>query len=238
MLCRLSFRRGIPAIPRMARRNYSISGVHRDTPDNNLGIPFELTPENVERAKDIMARYPIQYKKAAVMPILDLAQRQNGFCSISVMNYVAKFLEMPPMRVYEVATFYTMYNRTPVGKYHVQCCTTTPCQLRGSDEIMETLEKEIGVSPGHTTEDKLFTFSEVECLGACSNAPMLQVNDDYFEDLTPESTKKLIDDLKAGKKVRVGPQGGKHRDTIEPRSGQKTLLEKQPFNVASVTREL
>lgn len=238
MLRQLFVRRAAPALPRLARRHYSISGVHRDTSDNNLSIPFEFTSENIERAKDILAKYPVQYKKAAVMPILDLAQRQHGFCSISVMNYVAKFLEMPPMRVYEVATFYTMYNRTPVGKYHVQCCTTTPCQLRGSDDIMETLEKELGVSPGHTTDDNLFTFSEVECLGACSSAPMVQINDDYFEDLTPETTRKLIDDLKSGRKVRVGPQGAKHRDTIEPRSGQKVLLEKEPFNVAKVTREI
>ncbi|KAI4118300.1 MAG: hypothetical protein LQ341_007627, partial [Variospora aurantia] len=140
------------------------------------------------------------------MPLLDLGQRQHGFTSISVMNEVARILEMPPMRVYEVATFYTMYNRDPVGRFHVQACTTvrdwdrfaprsvsplppTPCQLGGcgSDKIMEAIESHLGVGPGSTTSDGMFTFSEVECLGACVNAPMVQINDDYYEDLTPES---------------------------------------------------
>ncbi|CUS10982.1 unnamed protein product [Tuber aestivum] len=131
------------------------------------------------------------------MPLLDLGQRQHGFTSISVMNEVARILDIPPMRVYEVATFYTMYNRDPVGKYHLQVCTTTPCMLCDSDSVMQAVEKFLGVKPGHTTQDGIFTFSEVECLGACVNGPMVQINDDYYEDLTAESVTKLLEALKA-----------------------------------------
>lgn len=133
------------------------------------------------------------------MPLLDLGQRQLGFTSLSVMNEVARILEMPPMRVYEVATFYTMYNREPVGKFHLQICTTTPCQLGGcgSDAIVQAINDHLGITPGHTTEDGLFTYVEVECLGACVNAPMVQINDEYYEDLTPESTVSLLKALQA-----------------------------------------
>ena len=143
------------------------------------------------------------------MPLLDLGQRQHGFTSISVMNEVAKRLEMPPMRVYEVATFYTMYNRDPVGRFHIQACTTTPCQLGGcgSDKIMAAIEGHLGIHPGQTTEDRMFTFSEVECLGACVNAPMIQINDDYYEDLTPESTVTLLKALQASAHA-TGAAGG------------------------------
>jgi NADH dehydrogenase (ubiquinone) flavoprotein 2 len=168
--------------------------VHRDSPENNARIPFKFTEQNNKLIEEILERYPPQYKKAAVMPLLDLGQRQHGFTSLSVMNEVARLLEMPPMRVYEVATFYTMYNRTPVGKWHLQACTTTPCQLGGcgSDAIIKAIEGHLGIKPGQTTKDGLFTFVEVECLGACVNAPMVQINDDYYEDLTPESTVTLL----------------------------------------------
>merc|ERR1711881_332568 len=119
--------RSFTATPRVAS---DALHVHRDTPVNNASIPFKFTEQNNKLVDEILKRYPPQYKKAAVMPLLDLGQRQHGFCSLSVMNEVARLLEMPPMRVYEVATFYTMYNRDPVGKFHVQCCTTTPCMLR------------------------------------------------------------------------------------------------------------
>ncbi|KAK3061445.1 NADH:ubiquinone oxidoreductase 24, partial [Coniosporium uncinatum] len=119
--------------------------VHRDSPENNLNIPFKFSPQNEKLIEEILSRYPSQYKKAAVMPLLDLGQRQHGFTAISVMNEVARLLEMPPMRVYEVATFYTMYNRDPVGRYHVQCCTTTPCMLRDSDSIMKAIEEQLGI---------------------------------------------------------------------------------------------
>lgn len=173
------------------------------------------------------------------MPLLDLGQRQHGFTSISVMNEVARLLEMPPMRVYEVATFYTMYNRNPVGKFFVQICTTTPCMLGGcgSDVIMKTIEEELGIHNGQMTEDGLFSLLEVECLGACVNAPMVQINDDYYEDLTPETTRTLLRALRdsatqagydVSKMPRPGPQPyeGKQRMTCEPRQGQTALLEK------------
>ncbi|KAL9604582.1 MAG: hypothetical protein Q9179_001808 [Wetmoreana sp. 5 TL-2023] len=183
--------------------------VHRDTPQNNPSIPFEFNAINQKLIAEILKRYPPQYKKAAVMPILDLGQRQHGFTSISVMNEVAKILEMPPMRVYEVATFYTMYNRNPVGRFHIQACTTTPCQLGGcgSDKIMEAIESHLGVGPGSTTPDGMFTFSEVECLGACVNAPMVQINDDYYEDLTPETMVTLLKALQASAEI-TGAAGG------------------------------
>lgn len=161
---------------------------------------------------EILKRYPPQYKKAAVMPLLDLGQRQHGWTSISVMNEVARILEMPPMRVYEVATFYTMYNRSPVGKFFLQVCTTTPCMLGGcgSDAIMKAVQEHLGIHSGETTEDKLFTLLEVECLGACVNAPMVQINDDYYEDLTPESIVTLLKALKDSAEVAgasAGPEG-------------------------------
>lgn len=171
---------------------------HRNSTDNNPSIPFKFNEQNQKLIEEIIKRYPPQYKKAAVMPLLDLGQRQLGWTSISVMNEVGRILEMPPMRVYEVATFYTMYNRTPVGKFFVQVCTTTPCMLGGcgSDIIMKTIEEHLGIHSGQTTDDGLFTLLEVECLGACVNAPMVQINDDYYEDLTPQSTLTLLKALK------------------------------------------
>ncbi|KAJ2794987.1 NADH:ubiquinone oxidoreductase 24 [Coemansia guatemalensis] len=200
--------------------------VHRDTPENNPSIPFEFDAKNKEEANKILAKYPPQYKKAAMIPLLHLAQKQHGWTSISVMNYVAKFLEVPPMRVYEVATFYTMFNRNPVGKYLLQVCTTTPCELCGSSKIVEAVEKHLGIKVGETTPDKLFTLVEVECAGACVNAPVISVNDDYVEDLTPEATVKMLDDLKAGKHVTCGPVSG--RNNCEPFGGPTTLTTPPP----------
>jgi NADH dehydrogenase (ubiquinone) flavoprotein 2 len=199
---------------------------HRDTPYNNPKIPFEFDAANKERAQEIISRYPPQYKKAAVIPLLDLGQRQNkGWTSISVMNYVAKFLEMPPMRVYEVATFYTMFNREPIGANFVQVCTTTPCMLRGSTEILNTACSHLGgIKPGETTKDGKFTVIEVECQGACSNAPMMVVNDDFYEDLTAESTKKVLDAFSEGNKPKPGPQSG--RRTSENSAGMTALTSK------------
>lgn len=214
-------------------RNSSIISVHRDTKLDNPSLPFEFNSENKKRADEIINKYPPQYKKGACMPLLDLGQRQLGFTSISVMNYVAKLLDMPPMRVYEVATFYTMYNRKPMGKYNVQVCTTTPCQLCGSDAIMDAVRETLGVKPGQTTADGLFTFQEVECLGACVNGPMLAINDDYHEDLTKDATISLLKNLKEGKEVTPGPID---RISCEPHSGPKVLLGKKPHNIAEVTR--
>ncbi|KAJ3185305.1 hypothetical protein HDU85_001355 [Gaertneriomyces sp. JEL0708] len=205
--------------------------LHRDTEDNNANIKFEFTPENLKRAQEIMKKYPPQYKKAATIPLLDLAQRQNGWTSIATMNYVAKLLEVPPMRVYEVATFYTMFNREPVGKYFLQVCTTTPCQLCGSSEVLKTIEKHLGIKVGETTPDKMFTLVEVECAGACVNAPVLAINDDYYislpqEDLNPETTIRLLEELKAGGSPKAGPQSG--RQNCEP-TGELTSLTSEPY---------
>ncbi|KAH8925742.1 hypothetical protein BT69DRAFT_1239732 [Atractiella rhizophila] len=201
--------------------------VHRDSSYNNPSLPFEFNAQNLKVANTIVARYPPQYKKAAVIPLLDLAQRQNkGWTSLSAMNYVAKFLQMPPMRVYEVATFYTMFNREPVGEHFVQVCTTTPCMLMDSTAIVETILKHLKIGLGETTPDKKFTVIEVECLGACSNAPMIQINDEYYEDLTPETTIKILDELAAGRKPKPGPQST--RQTSENSAGLTTLLEKPP----------
>ncbi|ANZ75523.1 BA75_02826T0 [Komagataella pastoris] len=208
--------------------------VHRDTPKDNPEIPFEFTKENLERAKEIIAKYPPQYKKGAVMPLLDLGQRQLGFTSISVMNYVAKYLDMPPMRVYEVATFYTMYNRKPMGKYNVQVCTTTPCQLCGSDGIMKAITEHLQIRPGQTTPDNLFTLQEVECLGACVNAPMIAVNDDFYEDLTPERTVEILKGFQSGDIPTPGPA---NRHSCEPFSGPKVLTNETPYHVKDFIRD-
>jgi len=200
--------------------------VHRDTTYNNPKIPFEFTPQNLKRAEEIISRYPPQYKKAAVIPLLDLGQRQNkGWTSISVMNYVAKLLELPPMRVYEVATFYTMFNREPIGENFVQVCTTTPCMLCGSTDILNTIKEHLGgIRAGDTTKDGKFTVIEVECQGACSNAPMVAINDDFYEDLTPETTRKILDAFARGEKPKPGPQSGRH--TSENSAGLTSLTSK------------
>ncbi|EGV62657.1 NADH:ubiquinone oxidoreductase 24 [Yamadazyma tenuis] len=218
-----------------SKRFSSIISVHRNKDVDNPSLPFEFTSENLKRADEIISKYPPQYKKGACMPLLDLGQRQLGFTSISVMNYVAKMLDMPPMRVYEVATFYTMYNRRPMGKYNLQICTTTPCQLCGSDEIMEAVTSHLKVKPGQTTPDGLFTVQEVECLGACVNAPMLAVNDDYYEDLTGSKTVDLLKQLQAGKELKeCGPVSG--RESCEPYSGAKVLLGAKPTDIRKFTR--
>ncbi|KAK9719253.1 NADH:ubiquinone oxidoreductase 24 [Basidiobolus ranarum] len=195
--------------------------VHRDTSVNNLNSKFEFSKENQKVVDEIIAKYPVQYKKGATIPLLHLAQKQLGWTSLSAMNEVARILEVPPMRVYEVATFYTMFNRDPVGKYFLQVCTTTPCELCGSTEILNTVQKHLGIKVGETTKDGKFTLVEVECAGACVNAPVLAVNDDYFEDLTPETTIKVLDALKAGQSPKAGPQSS--RQNCEPAPGLTTL---------------
>lgn len=165
------------------------------------------------------------------MPVLDLAQRQHGWLPIAAMNKVAERLKVPRMRVYEVATFYTMYNREKMGKYHIQVCGTTPCKLGGigCDAIFKVLEEELGIKRGHSTADGQFTLSEVECLGACVNAPMLAVNDDFYEDLTEGDTRQIIKELKAGRKPKPGPQSGQdHRLTSEPKGGLTSLTKEPP----------
>lgn len=173
-------------------------------------MAFVFTNENLSKIAGILKKYPSDRKASAVLPLLDLAQRQNnGWLDQSALAEVANLLEMPEMRVYEVASFYSMFNLKPVGKYHVQVCGTTPCMLRGSEEIIKICQEQLKISVGQTTDDGLFTLSEVECLGACANAPMLQMNDDFFEDLTPDSTKSILDDLRAGKAPKTGSQIGR-----------------------------
>ncbi|MBU0859065.1 MAG: NADH-quinone oxidoreductase subunit NuoE [Alphaproteobacteria bacterium] len=170
---------------------------------------------------EILSRYPQGRERSAVMPLLDLAQRQvgedgakanppyGGWIPRAAMDEIARIINEPPIRVYEVATFYTMYNLAPVGKYLVQACTTTPCWLRGSDAIVGACEKHLGIHMGENSKDGMFTLVEVECLGACVNAPMVQINDDYYEDLTPERMVEVLDALKNGKDVPVGSQTGR-----------------------------
>jgi NADH-quinone oxidoreductase subunit E len=173
---------------------------------------FAWTAENEARAKIIIGRYPPGRQHSAVIPLLDLAQRQvgeqtqtQGWLPIPVIEYVAAYLSMPYIRVYEVATFYTMFNLAPVGRYHLQVCGTTPCMLRGSDDVFRACYDK-GLKKGSTTSDGLFTLSEVECLGACANAPMVQINDDNYEDLSYESTAALLDALARGETPKPGPQ--------------------------------
>jgi NADH-quinone oxidoreductase subunit E len=188
---------------------------------------FRWTPDNARRAAEVVARYPEGRQVSAVIPLLDLAQRQvgaetntQGWLPIPVMEFVARELETTPIRVLEVATFYTMFNLAPVGRFHVQVCGTTPCMLRGSDSVLDACYKR-GLRKGHTTEDGLFTLTEVECLGACANAPMVQINDDNFEDLTAESMGAVLDALAAGQAPKPGPQV--ERQTSCPAGGPTTL---------------
>ena len=184
---------------------------------------FAFTPEYLDKAKAFVAKYPKGRQQSAVMPLLDLAQRQDGWVSRAAMEVIADMLEMAPIRVEEVATFYTMYNRKPVGKFHVQVCTNLPCMLRGSDDVVAAAKAALGVDFGDMTADGLFTLSEVECLGACVNAPMMQINDDYYEDLDTDSTKAVLEALKRGETPKPGPQNG--RQFSCPAGGPSSLTE-------------
>lgn len=171
---------------------------------------FEFDAERMERAKAVIAKYPEPKKQSAVMPLLDLAQRQHdGWIPRAAIEYIADMLEMPSIRVWEVATFYTMYFLAPKGKHKVQVCTTTPCWLRGSDDVVSACKSKLGIGFGEVTEDGMFSLHEVECLGACVNAPMIQIDDDYYEDLDQASTERLLDAFKAGEKPEPGPQNGR-----------------------------
>ncbi len=188
---------------------------------------FAFTEERMATAKVHIARYPEGRQQSAVIALLDLAQRQNdGWLSGAAIEYVANLLAMAPIRVHEVASFYSMFNLAAVGKHLIQVCRTTPCWLRGSDQITRACLSKLDIEMGGTSEDGLFTVVEVECLGACCNAPMVQINDDYYEDLTPERMAEIIEDLKAGKAVPVGSQSG--RVGSAPEGGPQTLLEVPP----------
>jgi NADH-quinone oxidoreductase subunit E len=182
------------------------------------------------KAVEAIARYPQGRQRSAVMALLDYAQRQvgeetgtQGWLPIPVMEYVARYLDMPVIRVVEVATFYFMYNLVPVGKFHVQVCGTTPCMLRGSDDLMAAC-KARGMAKGHTTDDGLWTLTEVECMGNCATAPMVQINDDNYEDLTAQRLDAVLDALAKGETPKTGTQEPGRR-TSEPLGGPTTLKE-------------
>ena len=202
---------------------------------------FEFNKANQKRIEEIIALYPKGRQQSAVMPLLDLAQRQvgeegakanppapapakagGGWIPRAAMDRIAEILDMTPVKVYEVATFYSMYNLEPVGKHLVQVCTTTPCWLCGSDDIVKTATKKLGVGVGETTKDGKFTLVEVECLGACVNAPVVQVNDDYYEDLTAETMGELLDTLAEDMKPKIGSQKGRRGSMAE--SGPTSLM--------------
>jgi NADH-quinone oxidoreductase subunit E len=189
---------------------------------------FAWTDENQAKRNEIVGRYPAGRAQSASIPLLDLAQRQvgaetgtQGWLPIPVIEFVAREIGVPYMRVYEVATFYTMFNLAPVGKFHVQVCGTTPCMLRGSDDVMAAC-KNMGLNKGRTTPDGLFTLTEVECMGNCSSAPMVQINDDNYEDLDYDRTTAILQALKNGEQPKTGTQEpGRH--TVEPIGGPTTL---------------
>ena len=184
---------------------------------------FAFAPTNKAQAEKIITRYPEGRQQSAVMPILDIVQRQEGWVSMAAMNLVADMLDMAPMRVYEVATFYTMFHLKPVGKVHVQVCTNLPCQLRGSDDVVHACKKELGIGVGETTADGSFSLAEMECLGACVNAPVIWIGDDFYEDLDADSTVKMIEAFKRGETPKAGSQTG--RQTSAPAGGPTTLNE-------------
>lgn len=175
---------------------------------------FKFSAENLKKIEKIIAKYPKGRQASAVMPLLDLAQRQHdNWIPEAAMVEIARILDMPKIKVFEVATFYTMYNLAPRGKHHIQFCTTTPCWLAGSSEVVSACEKHLGIKLGETTPDGEFTITDVECLGACVNAPVFQRNgDEFYEDLTPENVVKVLDDIKAGK-AKHGSQKGRKQST-------------------------
>jgi NADH-quinone oxidoreductase subunit E len=189
---------------------------------------FAWNEANAAKAKEIVARYPEGRQRSAVMPLLDLAQRQvgaetdtQGWLPLPVMEYVAAYLDMPIIRVVEVASFYFMYNLVPVGKFHVQVCGTTPCMLRGSDDIIAACQQR-GMKLGHTTGDGMWTLTEVECMGNCATAPMVQINDGNYEDLTPARLDAVLDALARGETPKEGTQEpGRH--TSEPAGALSSL---------------
>jgi len=185
---------------------------------------FEISAANVKKIKAIIAKYPKGKERSAVIPALDIVQRQaEGWLPVPAMNAVADILNITYIRVYEVASFYSMFNLEPVGTYFIQVCRTTPCWLRGSDKITNKCKDKLNIEKNGTSKDGKFTLVEVECLGACVNAPMVQINDDYYEDITPEIMESIIDDLSNDKKVKIGTQID--RQNSAPVGGPTTLKE-------------
>ena len=197
----------------------SIKKVSKEQPDS-----FEFNEENLKIANDIIKNYPVDKQQSAVMSFLYLAQRQNNnWIPLVAMKYIAKLLNMPYIKVYEVATFYSMYNLSPVGKYFVQVCTTTPCMIRGAYKLVEACKEKISKSQNTLSKDGKCSWVEVECLGACVNAPMKQINEDYFEDLDKEKTSKIFDKMLNDEDIEPGSYRG--RVNSEPENNRKTLMD-------------
>ena len=193
--------------------------ISKDQPEK-----FEFNHESLEAAKKILSNYPKGKEKSAVMALLYISQRQNNnWIPLSAIKYIAKFLSMPYIKVYEVATFYSMYNLSPVGNFHVQICTTTPCMIRGAYKIVDVCKKKISEKENVLSENGNCSWTEVECLGACINAPMMQINNDYYEDLDIKQSEKIIDEVLTGKKPKPGSYRG--RINSEPENNRKTLLD-------------
>ena len=197
----------------------SLKKISKDQPDK-----FEFDQQSLEAAKKILSNYPKGKEKSAVMALLYIAQRQNNnWIPLSAVKYIAKFLNMPYIKVYEVATFYSMYNLSPVGNFHVQICTTTPCMIRGAYKIVDVCKKKISEKENVLSENGNCSWTEVECLGACISAPMMQINNDYYEDLDIKQSEKIIDEVLMGKKPKPGSYRG--RINSEPENNRKTLLD-------------
>ncbi len=197
----------------------SIKKISKEQPSD-----FKFNNKNLEEAQKIIKKYPEGKQQSAVMPLLYLAQKQNdNWIPLVAIKYIAKLLTMPYIRVYEVATFYTMYNLSPVGKYFFQICTTTPCMIRGAYDIVKACKEKISDKENELSKDKTCSWMEVECLGACINAPMMQINDDYYEDLDKEKTEKIINQIQKGEKPKPGSYRG--RKNSEPENNRKTLID-------------
>jgi NADH-quinone oxidoreductase E subunit len=198
----------------------SLKKIHEEQPKN-----FKFTDESLKKAEIILKRYPENNKKSAVMPFLYLAQKQNNnWIPLAAMKYIANYLSMPYISVYEVATFYTMYNLSPVGKYFVQVCTTTPCLLRGADKIVKLCKEIISTNENEISKNGDCSWMEVECLGACVSAPMVQINENYYEDLDEKSTKEILDSLINNKPIKPGSFRG--RKNTAPEKSLNTNEEK------------
>ena len=196
----------------------NIKKISKEQPES-----FEFDNKNLEAANKIISNYPDGKQQSAVMALLYLAQRQNdNWIPLVAMKYIAKFLDMSYIKVYEVATFYTMYNLTPVGKYFFQVCTTTPCMIRGAYKLVDVCKKKLSEKENQISENGKSSWIEVECLGACVNAPMIQINDSYFEDLDPEKLEKIIDQISRNESPKSGSYKG--RLNSEPENIRKTLL--------------
>ena len=193
-------------------------------PAKNQPENFEFNNSSLDAANKIISKYPEGKQQSAVMALLYIAQRQNAnWIPLAAMKYIAKFLDMPYIKVYEVATFYSMYNLSPVGEYFVQVCTTTPCMIRGANQLVEACREKISKNENELSKNKSCSWMEVECLGACVNAPMMQINDDYFEDLDKEKTLKILDKILNGETPKPGSYRG--RINNEPENNRKTLMD-------------